>query len=346
MVKLAMIVLAIESTFDETGACVAKTSGSGVEILSNVLASSSEMHKKYGGVVPEVAAREQIKVILTVIKEALEKAGISHEDLDSVAVTHGPGLIGSLLVGVETLKTLSLVWNKPLIPVNHMVGHVLANWIVDDKKKAVPEMPAVALVVSGGHTDLILMKTIKDWVWLGGTRDDASGECFDKVARILGLGYPGGPVIEQAAEEVQDEKQIFKLPRPLIYEKTYDMSFSGLKSAVSRIVDDFPEDVDMKTKKLLARELSEAVVEVLVNKTVKAVDEFAPKSVLLAGGVAASKKLREKLAVGCEKYGVELFMPEFKYCTDNGAMIAAAALLRPEEVDVLDLKPIPGLETV
>lgn len=345
MVKLGMI-LAIESTFDETGAAVVRQLGDGVEIVSNVLATSAEMHEKYGGVIPEIAARQQIMTILPVITEAMEKAGVKADDLDSVAVTHGPGLIGSLLVGVETIKALAYVWGKPLLAVNHMVGHVMANWIIDGAEKEVPGLPAIGLVVSGGHTDLILMKSIDEWEWLGGTRDDAAGECFDKGARILGLGYPGGPVVEKAAMEVRDEKQVFSLPRPLLHEDTFDMSFSGLKSALSREVELLGEKMTEQKAKLLGRELSDAVVEVLVSKTIKGVEKFSPKSVLLAGGVAASKRLREELQKKCDEYGVKLFMPELRYCTDNAAMIGAAALMRPKEVEILSLKPEPGLETV
>lgn len=340
MVRLGMI-LAIESTCDETGAAVALRRGDAVEILSNVVASSSDMHEKYGGIVPEVAAREQVQVILPVVKEALEKAGVGAKDLEAVAVSQGPGLIGSLLIGVETAKALAYSWNKPLLGVNHMVGHVLANWIDE-----APRLPAVGLVVSGGHTDLILLRSVDDWEWLGGTRDDAAGECFDKAARVLNLGYPGGPAIEKAADEVKDEKQVFKLPRPLIHEATFDLSFSGLKAAVVREVENFEGKMDKRTACLLARELSEAVVEVLISKVVMGIEKFEPKSVLLAGGVAASKKLREGLAKKCEEYGIKLFMPEFRYCTDNAAMIAAAAVMRPVEVSIFDLRPNPGLEVV
>ncbi len=341
-----MAILAIESTCDETGAAVTKRSGLGVEVLSNIVASSSQMHEKYGGIVPEVAAREQIMSIIPVISVALENAGIAKEELEAVAVAQGPGLVGSLLIGVETAKTLAYFWNKPLIGVNHMAGHVLANWILNEQRKEVPTLPAIGLVVSGGHTDLILVKSLNEWEWLGGTRDDAAGECFDKAARILGLGYPGGPAIEIAAEKVREEKQIFKLPRPLLYEDTYDMSFSGLKAALSREVDRLEGKVSEKEAKLLARELSDAVVEVLATKTMKAAKELNLKSVLLAGGVAASKRLREEIQRQCDKNGIKLFMPEFKYCTDNGAMIGTAAILRPNAMEILSLRPEPGMETV
>ncbi len=335
----SMKILAIESTCDETGAAVVEDVGGRVEVLSNVVASSAELQQKYGGIVPEVAAREQIRSIIPVIREALEKIEGGLEGIDGVAVAVGPGLIGSLLIGVETAKAIAVAMKKPLIKVNHMAGHIYANWI-----GYVPELPAVALVVSGGHTDLVLLKTIIDWEWIGGTRDDAAGECFDKAARLLGLPYPGGPAMERAAAEGEIKVEN-KLPRPMIYEDSLEMSFSGLKSALESMVR--KRGIGSKREVAdLALEVSQAVVEVLVNKTMKAVDMFEPKSVLLAGGVAASKRLREALRDECEKRGLNLYMPEFKYCTDNAAMIGAAAVLRREFRDPLLVTPESGLETV
>ena len=197
-----MKVLAIESTCDETAAAVVETCGAGVRVVTNVVASSAEIHQKYGGIVPEVAAREQIKSVMPVVKEAVSDG---QENIQAVAVSYGPGLMGSLLVGVESTKALVWAWQKPLLEVNHMAAHVFANWIVSDPNQEVPQMPAIGLVVSGGHTDLILMKTLKDWRWIGGTRDDAVGEAFDKSARLLGLPYPGGPEIQKATEKVTEE---------------------------------------------------------------------------------------------------------------------------------------------
>ncbi len=372
-----MKVLAIESTCDETAAAVVESCGRGVKVLKNVVASSVEMHEKYGGIVPEVAAREQIRSIIPVITEAL-----GDEFVDAVAVSYGPGLMGSLLVGVETAKVIAWSWKKPLLKVNHMTAHVLANWIVDEKQSIedinrfpirsgmtshndaseVPEFPAVGLVVSGGHTDLILLETLSNWRWIGGTRDDAVGEAFDKAARLLGLPYPGGPEMDKAANNVSEEewlknKDIFKLPRPLIHDPRLDMSFSGIKAAIARVVeskkykgwipDQAQNDIngdDLK-KCILAREFSESVTEVLVKKTMIAQEQYHPKSVVLAGGVAANKKLREALRVEVESAGVQFFVPELKYCGDNAAMVGAAAILRPED-SKLDLKPDPSLGVV
>jgi len=235
-----MKILAIETSCDETGAAVVEQTDSSINILSNVIASSLNLHSKTGGIIPEVAAREQSKYMIPVIEEALEKAKIKEEEIDALAVTYGPGLIGSLLVGVETTKILSIIWNKPIIPVNHLFGHIYANFIKDSKPNVLnlklPDFPAVALVVSGGHTDLVLMKSHKDITWLGGTRDDAAGECLDKVGRLLGLAYPAGPLIEQKAK--LGNLKAYSFPRPLINDKEYDFSFSGLKTAVLRVVED------------------------------------------------------------------------------------------------------------
>ncbi|KKT40544.1 MAG: putative tRNA threonylcarbamoyladenosine biosynthesis protein Gcp [Candidatus Collierbacteria bacterium GW2011_GWA2_46_26] len=353
--------LAIESTCDETAAAVVENFGEGVRVINSVVASSVEMHEKYGGIVPEVAAREQIKSIIPVITEAM-----NGENIDAVAVSYGPGLMGSLLVGVESAKVLAWVWKKPLLKVNHMAAHVMANWIVEKTQKiensktqstGVPKLPAVGLVVSGGHTDLILMESLTKWTWIGGTRDDAAGEAFDKAARILGLPYPGGPEIDRAANKVTNEewdkyKNLFKLPRPLIHDPRLEMSFSGIKAAVARMVENRsqfseanPQISEESFRNLVAREFSQAVSEVLVKKTMLAVEQFKPKSVLLAGGVAANKKLRETLRQEIAMAGLSFFVPELKYCGDNAAMVGASALLRPEESE-MDLRPDPSLAVV
>ncbi|HCQ31009.1 TPA: tRNA (adenosine(37)-N6)-threonylcarbamoyltransferase complex transferase subunit TsaD [Candidatus Collierbacteria bacterium] len=356
-----MKVLAIESTCDETAAAVVESFGNGVRVIRSVVASSVEMHEKYGGIVPEVAAREQIKSIIPVIMEA-----IGDEKVDAVAVSYGPGLMGSLLIGVETAKVLAWAWKKPLLKVNHMAAHVMANWIVERNQElkesktqdfGVPELPAVGLVVSGGHTDLILMESLQKWTWIGGTRDDAAGEAFDKAARILGLPYPGGPEVDRAANKVTNEewkkyKNLLKLPRPLIHEPRLEMSFSGIKAAIARMVENryqllgiSSQISDEKWVNLVAREFSEAVTEVLAKKTMLAVEQYQPKSVVLAGGVAANRKLRETLRQEVEKTGLTFHVPELKYCGDNAAMVGAAAILRPNEAG-MDLKPEPGLATV
>ncbi|HBC45167.1 MAG: putative tRNA threonylcarbamoyladenosine biosynthesis protein Gcp [Candidatus Collierbacteria bacterium GW2011_GWB1_45_35] len=361
-----MKVLAIESTCDETAAAVVESFGGGVRVISNVVASSVEMQKKYGGIVPEVAAREQIKSIIPVITEA-----IKGEEIDAVAVSYGPGLMGSLLIGVETAKVLAWAWKKPLLKVNHMAAHVMANWIVGEKTQElknsrtqdienfydIPHLPAVGLVVSGGHTDLILLESLLKWTWIGGTRDDAAGEAFDKTARLLGLPYPGGPEVDKAASKVTEEewnlnKNKFKLPRPLLHDPGLEMSFSGIKAAVARMVENRSQILDNSSQmtvvsytNLVAREFSEAVTEVLVKKTMAAVEKFKPKDVILAGGVAANKMLRELLKVAVENAGLKFYVPELKYCGDNAAMVGAAAILRPEGSE-LDLRPEPSLGVV
>ena len=221
-----MRVLAIESTCDETAAAIVVGTDTGIIVKKNIVASSADIHAKYGGVVPEVAAREQIMSIVPVLREC----NINKNEVDAIAVSYGPGLIGSLLIGIETAKTLAYAWKKPLIGVNHMVAHVAANWI-----SSLPELPALALIVSGGHTDIILIRSLTDWQWVGGTRDDAVGEAFDKAARILGLPYPGGPNIQKAVEEIKNKERNIsrvRLPRPMIHVDTLEMSFSGLKSAL------------------------------------------------------------------------------------------------------------------
>lgn len=304
-----MRILGIETSCDETAAAVVED---GTKIISNVVASSAEMHAKTGGVIPEEAARQQVRSILPVIDEAL--AG---QKVDALAVTVGPGLIGSLLVGVETAKTLSLLWKKPLIPVNHLVAHIYANWL----DQSLPSFPALALVVSGGHTDLVLMKGHGKLEWIGGTRDDAAGEAFDKSARLLGLPYPGGPSIAREAAKVPADTKLKMFPRPMIDENGFDWSFSGLKTAVSR-------EVAANTgsgKAQLAAEVQEAIVDVLVEKTLNAVRKFRPKSLLLAGGVSANSRLREKFLaeIKATKLKVDLRFPPPNLCTDNAAYVAS-----------------------
>jgi N6-L-threonylcarbamoyladenine synthase len=311
-------ILGIETSCDETAAAVVEN---GTKILSNVVASSADMHIKTGGIIPENAARQQIKSIIPVISSTLEKANTTKKDIDAIAVTYGPGLIGSLLVGIETAKTLSLLWQKPIVPVNHLVAHIYANWLTE---KA-PKFPVLALVVSGGHTDLVLMKKHGEIKWIGGTRDDAAGEAFDKSARLLGLPYPGGPSISKEADKYlskhpKEKLQLF--PRPMIGDDNFDWSFSGLKTAV---LNETKEGIADQEK--TAAEVQEAIVDVLVKKTLKAVEKYNPKSLLLAGGVAANKRLREKFEseIKSQKLKIDFFVPPVKLCTDNAAYIAGAA---------------------
>ena len=363
-----MRILAIETSCDETAVAVVEgvSPTEPVKILSNVVASSEEMHKATGGIVPEVAAREQIRSIIPVIDKAIQDLRFTFgklsaskiQDIDAIAVTVGPGLVGSLLVGIETAKTLAYTWDKPLIPVNHLSAHLYANFVGRNK---IPEFPAIGLVVSGGHTDLVLMEGHGKLRWLGGTRDDAAGECFDKCARILGLPYPGGPAVaaEAAKFKVKSSKLKVTLPRPMIKSDDYDFSFSGLKTAVARLVES--EKFSRQSSKsndfvsFVAHELQEAIVEVLVAKVEKAVEEFKPRSVLLGGGVAANQRLRDLLNNQLQMTNVKLFIPSLELCTDNAVYIAAAAYYIPTSLKAskgelsLSWKEIqvdPGLEIV
>jgi len=333
-----MRILAIETSCDETAAAVVQN---GVNLLGSSVASSEELHQKTGGIVPEVAAREQVRSIIPVINEALGQVTSLASDfsnlVDAIAVTSGPGLLGSLLIGVETAKTLAFAWQKPLVAVNHLVGHVYGNFVENAELLAKDIFPAVVLVVSGGHTDLILMNNHRDFRWLGGTLDDAAGEAFDKAARILGLGYPGGPAISTAAgERPLGAPSQNKLPRPVINEPHFDFSFSGLKTALGTLVKQSPTLTSNEVSGL-ALEFQEAVTDCLVTKTIKAARSFAAKSILLAGGVAANKRLREKL--GKSAGNIPVFFPEFRFCTDNAAMIGSAAFFNQKFVSWENLEP-------
>jgi N6-L-threonylcarbamoyladenine synthase len=319
-----MIILGIETSCDETAAAVVEK---GRKILAQVVASSVEIHKKFGGIIPEIAAREQLKCLIPVIKTALQESKLKMENIDAIAVTVGPGLIGSLLVGVETAKTLAYAWQKPIIPINHLQAHLYANWLTPETTE--PELPAIGLVVSGGHTDLVLMKKHGQIKWLGGTRDDAAGECLDKCARLLDLGYPGGPALaaEAAKWKIENEKWRIKLPRPMINENNFDFSFSGLKTAVLNKVKEQEAKKEKKDKVALAFEIQEAITDVLVKKTLRAVEKYKVKSILLAGGVAANQKLREKIQSESKKltFKVNFSPPPSYFCTDNAAIVASCA---------------------
>ena len=330
-VKLRLMkTLGIETSCDETAAAVVED---GTKILSNVVATSAEMHAKTGGIIPEQAARQQVRSIVPVVDAAMTNAKCQMTNIDSIAVTVGPGLIGSLLVGVETAKTIAYLWKKPVVPVNHLAAHIYANWL--NTRSKVPQFPALALVVSGGHTDLVLMKDHGKLKWIGGTRDDAAGEAFDKCARLLGLPYPGGPAISAEAEkffnssQFTDHRSLTMFPRPMIDEDNFDWSFSGLKTSVLRRVKE-RESRKVKEKldiPKLAAEIQEAIVDVLVEKTLRAVKKFKPKSLLLSGGVAANKRLREKfkLEIGNWKLEIDFHVPPPNLCTDNATYIATFA---------------------
>jgi len=326
-----MKILGIETSCDETAASIVEN---GTKIISNVVFSSQKMHAKTGGIIPENAARQQIKSIIPVLESSVKKT-----DFDAIAVTVGPGLIGSLLVGVETARTLSFVYKKPIIPVNHLVAHIFANFIEKDQ---LPIFPSVCLVVSGGHTDLILMKNVKSIKHLGSTRDDAAGEAFDKTARLLGLPYPGGPSISLKAQEYSNNN-LSLFPRPMIHDKNLEFSFSGLKTSVLKRVKDIKMTNKLQSK--FAAEVQEAIVDVLISKTLSALDKYKPKSLLLAGGVSANQRLRYKLTkeIKEKKVKVNLSFPEPKYCTDNAAVIASCAFFNQKYLSWKKIKVNPEL---
>lgn len=337
-----MKILSIETSCDETAAAVVESADSGeVKVLSHVFDSSLSEHIQTGGIVPEVAARSQLESIMPVLHQALLETG---QEVDAIAVTQGPGLIGSLLVGVETAKALALTWNKPLVPVNHLLGHVYANWIrpqdVGDDWQP-PRPPALALIISGGHTELVLLESHGQYQILGGTRDDAVGECFDKSARALGLPYPGGPEISKLANQFTGDKELAAklLPRPLIHEDTLDTSFSGLKAAFVREVN----QTSQEDKQKLAYALEGAISDILAKKVLAALERFPIETFLLCGGVAANQRLREQLSFVCQQKQVRFYVPDIIHCTDNAAMIGAAAVYNYQSMEPVDLRADPGL---
>lgn len=305
-------ILGIESSCDETSASIVKN---GTEEIATVISSQIDIHKNYGGVVPEIASRHHVKNITIVLEECLEKANMTIDDVDAIAITYGPGLIGSLLIGLEAAKTLSFIYNKPLIPVHHIAGHIYANSLVKELR-----FPLLAVVVSGGHTEIIEMKKHYSFEKLGGTLDDAIGECYDKVARVIGLEYPGGPKLDKLAKEGKDT---YKLPIPL-QDDSYNFSFSGLKSSVINLAHNEEQRGEELRKSDLAASFQKVAIESIVSKVKKAIEEKNIKNVIVAGGVAANNGLREAMQEMTEELGVELSIPPMKYCTDNGTMIAAA----------------------
>jgi N6-L-threonylcarbamoyladenine synthase len=390
-------ILAIETSCDETAAAVVQKDRDKIKVLSNVVGSSADLQAKFGGVIPEQAARKQLEAIIPVIQESLEKANMTQNKLDAIAVTYGPGLIGSLLVGVETAKTLSLTWNKPLLPINHLIGHYYANWIdrssvfsdqfsdksqsasggsVTDKQttdkpnsenrqlKTTPQFPCIGLLVSGGHTDLVLFKSHNNYQYLGGTRDDAAGECFDKCARLLGYPYPGGPKISQIAQKGDSSK--FKLPIPMNTSENLDFSFSGLKTAFYNLVkQEFditsmdPDNADSRWQRItnsnlegddqkiadLCASLETTIVRSLVKKTLQAVQKHHVQTLIVGGGVSANQKLRENLKFEIRnlKLEIDLHFPEPAYCGDNAAMIGTAAFFAKPIDNILQLQADPNL---
>ncbi|MBA2285920.1 MAG: tRNA (adenosine(37)-N6)-threonylcarbamoyltransferase complex transferase subunit TsaD [Ktedonobacteraceae bacterium] len=387
-----MLILGIESSCDETGAAIVKD---GRYLLSNVVASQTEIHNRYGGVVPEVASRQQLATIIPVIETAMEQAGCGWQDLDAIAATYGPGLAGSLLVGLTVGKTLALARDLPFLGVNHLEAHIYANWLREPAEEPPPDVaatawasqpgdpvfPLICLVISGAHSELVLLRDHGHYELLGHTRDDAAGEAFDKVARILGLSYPGGPSIQQAAQRAEEEfrqqhkpvtlaRNAYRLPRAWL-RGTYDFSFSGLKTAMLHLAEgltqgqqrprpttDEGKQVSQYTRMgtqaaqrgtinvgLLAASFQEAIVDVLTVKTRLAAQEYHVKQVVLAGGVAANLALRERLAEELHPLHIRLNYPPIEFCTDNAAMIASAAFfhLSQGERHSFDLDVEPGL---
>ena len=319
-----MKILCIETSCDDTAMAVLEAKNKKIKILSNVISSQTKLHAKYGGVVPSLAAREHTKNIGYVFELALKEAGIKdlRKEIDVIAVTRGPGLGPSLLVGITFTKTLSWIFKKPLIGVNHLEGHVYSNWLSPAfTKKEI--FPILNLIVSGGHTELVLMKNHGKYEVIGETLDDAVGEAFDKVARLLGLGYPGGPAISKIAEQGDPER--FPLPSPMVHSKDFNFSYSGLKTAVLYLLRDMnKKNLDAQTKADIAASFQKAALKVLVKKTMKAVGKYKVKSILLSGGVSANKVLRKRLEKECVELGINYSCPPMEYTTDNAAMIAVA----------------------
>lgn len=333
-----VIILGIETSCDETAAAIVKD---GTQILAHSIASSLTIQNQYGGVVPEIAARHQTEYMIPILKNAFEQAQIKPDNIDAIAVTIGPGLMGPLLVGVETAKTLSYVWQKPLLPINHMIGHIYSAWL-DEDASAPPTFPLLALIASGGHTDLILMKSYAELIPVGSTRDDAVGEAFDKVARILNLGYPGGPVVEKHA--VEGNPQAYDLPRPMIDSDNFDFSYSGLKTAVLYLTKEIGTPTSEQTNDITAS-FQEAAFDVLVTKTLKAAVALKVKSLLVTGGVAANRHLgvifRERIAQ--QNLTTTLHIPPLKLATDNATYIAGAGFFLR---DVIQLDPTRDLDKI
>lgn len=325
-----IICLAIESSCDETSVAIVKN---GRDVLSNIIATQIDIHKKYGGVVPEIASRNHVENITYVVKEAIEKAEIKLEDVDIIGCTYGPGLVGALLVGLSTAKAMAYALNKPLVGVHHIEGHIAANYITH--KDLTP--PYLCLVVSGGHSHLVYVEDYTKFNVLGKTRDDAVGEAFDKVSRAVGLGYPGGPIIDKMAKE---GKPTYKLPRT--HFENLDFSFSGVKTAVLNLIN---KEKDLNVNDLCAS-FEEAVTDVLVENVLRAVDELNVSKVAIAGGVSANSYLRERMQKIGSMHNLKIYYPELILCTDNAAMIGAAAYYNflAGKVSNLDLNAVPNLK--
>lgn len=330
------IILGIESSCDETSVSIVKN---GTVEIATVVSSQIDIHKKFGGVVPEVASRLHIECIVDVIEECLKRANMTFNEIDGIAVTYAPGLIGCLLVGVTAASTLSYIFNKPLIPVHHIIGHIYANNL-----KSRLQFPLIALVVSGGHTELVYMEKDYSFKKIGGTLDDAVGEAYDKVARVINVPYPGGPMVDKLAHMGIDS---YDLPLPLD-DDSYNFSFSGIKSAVINLVHNEMQRNNKIRKEDLACSFQNRVVNILTKKTFRALKQYDIKNLIVAGGVSANRGLREKLTSLCNDNNINLSMPDIKYCTDNAAMIASAGFYAYQNkiVSDIDLKAKPNCETL
>jgi len=316
------LIMGIETSCDETAAAIVKD---GKKIISNIVASQISIHQKYGGVVPEIASRKHMEDIIPVIDKALDESGKKITDLSAIAVTYGPGLIGSLLVGLSVAKAIALAKNIPLIGVNHLESHIYANFLEHNEINP----PFICLIVSGGHTSLIYIKCFGEYKLLGQTKDDAAGEAFDKIAKFLDLGYPGGPIIEKLAKEGNPSS--IQFPRPILNDKSYDFSFSGLKTAVIYYIKKLEkENKNIPVSDILAS-FQQAVTDVLVGKTIKAALKFKTKQIILAGGVAANSSLRREIKEKAKLLNIKVFYPSISLCTDNAAMVASAGYYKFKE---------------
>ena len=331
------LILGIESSCDETSASVVKN---GRQVLSNVISSQVDLHKKYGGVVPEIASRKHVELIMPVINQALEEAGVTMEQIDAIGVTYGPGLVGALLVGLTAAKAIAFALSKPLIGVHHIQGHIAANYI--QYKELEP--PFICLVASGGHSHIVLVESYHSFKILGQTRDDAAGEAFDKISRAIGLGYPGGPLIDKNAQ--QGNSHSIQFPRVYFDNGCLDFSFSGLKTAVLNYLNRAEQTGEAISIPDVAASFQQAVVDVLVKNTITAAKQYKVNKIAIAGGVAANSQLRRDMKAAGEKNSIDVMYPPMVLCTDNAAMIACAAYYSfiNGNRDGLDLNAVPGLQ--